>query len=35
MRCRELIRFILAWAHHRRPREEFDALIADALAAKA
>jgi hypothetical protein len=35
MRMRELMRFIFALAHQRRPRQEFDALIADALAAKA
>lgn len=29
------MRFILAWAHHRRPYEEFDDLMADALAAQA
>jgi len=29
------MRFILAWAQHRRPPEEFDAVVADAVAAQA
>ncbi len=35
LRWRELMRFILAWAQHRRPPEEFDAVVADAVAAQA
>jgi hypothetical protein len=29
------MRFLLGWAHRRRPQEEFDALLTDALAAQA
>ena len=32
---RELMRFILAWAHRRRAPQEYDALVADAVAAQA
>jgi hypothetical protein len=35
MRWRELMRFVLAWAHPRRPQEEFEDLLIDALAAQA
>ncbi len=34
-RWRELMRFILAWAHRRRPPEEYTDLLADAVAAQA